>query len=168
MIKLNNIKKIDNELNVSFKKNVDIVYSDLHLDLKTEYTTQNQLYHTLNHKDLVLDYNEEAIKNSLNTLFTTLPGQKLLNPEYGLNLAQFLFYPINNNYAENIGKTIYAGIKLYEPRITVSNINVYANIDDMSYEINITYTIPLFNDTNTNKKFKFLGILNKTGFIINK
>lgn len=168
MIRLNNIKKNNEQLDVSFKKNVDIIYSDLHLDLKTQFTIQNQLYHSLNRKDLVLDYNEEVIKNSLKTLFSTLPGQKILNPTYGLNLAQFLFYPINKFYAENIGKTILAGLRLYEPRITVTNVNVYPNIEEMLYEINISYNISLFPDTDVSKSFNFFGKLSQTGFIQNQ
>jgi phage baseplate assembly protein W len=163
MIKLDNIKKVDNQLEVSFKKDVDIIYSDLHLDLKTQYTVQNQLYHSLNRKDLVLDYNEEAIKNSLKTLFTTLPGQKILNPEYGLNLEQFLFYPVNEFYARNIGETILVSIRLYEPRINVTNVNVYPNEDEMMYEINIYYEIPKFSE----KSFSFMGKLTQNGFVQN-
>ena len=165
MIRLNNIKKLDEQLNVTSKKDIDIIYSDLNIDLKTQFTFQNQLYHSLNRKDLVLSYNEEAIKNSLKTLFTTIPGQKILNPEYGMNLMHFLFYPVNAYYARSIGETILASIHLYEPRITVTNVNVYPDEEQSEYKIHIYYTLPIFSDTVINKPFSFLGKLTQTGFV---
>ena len=56
------------------------LYSDLHLDFTNPINN-----------DVKADYDMSAIKNSVVTLFNTLPGQNLLNPEYGLNLMQYIF-----------------------------------------------------------------------------
>lgn len=161
MIKLNNIRNNSIQQEASLANNIDIVYSDLKLDLKTEYTKHNQIYKKLEQKDLVLSFNEEAIQNSLSNLFNTVPGQKILIPEYGLDLKQFLFQPLNEFYAQSIGETILASIRLYENRISVTNINVYPDVDNLTYEINIYYTIPKFS----NKVFNFYGQLTQNGFI---
>ena len=67
-IKLNRLKATTID-----KTDVDItpVYSDLHLDLKFDYTIRNQLYSKAERKDLMLDYNAESIRNSLSNIFST-------------------------------------------------------------------------------------------------
>ena len=63
-------------------------YSDLELDMTLSNTQSYPAESTLKRKDVVADYDLGAIKNSIVNLFTTIPGEKLLNPEYGLNLNQ--------------------------------------------------------------------------------
>lgn len=154
-IRLNNLKQDTIE-----KTDINFipVYSDLHLDLKLNYTTHNQLYKQLERKDLVVNYNAEAIQNSLYNIFNTMPGQKLLNPDFGLNLKQFLFSPLDNFTATNIAETILVNLRLYEPRINVTNINVYPDKDEYQYIIDIYYNIPDFDD---NKTFNFHYNLNE-------
>lgn len=148
-INLNNLKQQSIQ---STNLNFVPVYSDLHLDLGISYTMHNQLYRKNERKDLILDYNAESIQNSLYNIFDTLPGQKILNPSFGLDLRQFLFEPVNEFIANNIGETILVNLKIYEPRITVTNINVYPNNESQQYEITISYTIPKFKD-DTNQEF---------------
>ena len=66
------------------------IYTDLTLDLKTNYTLDPKLEAKDTIKDLEVSNDIAAIKNSLFNLFTTIPGQKILNPVYGLNILQFL------------------------------------------------------------------------------
>ena len=131
-------------------------------------TVVDSTQHT--YKDLKLDFEEDniltdnldeaAIKNSLINLFTTFPGQKLLSPNYGLSISQFLFMPLTNDTAEQIGEMILHGIKLYEPRVSVVNINVNMNILHEQYEITLTLRIPQLS----NSTVRFDGILQQPGF----
>jgi len=112
------------------------IYSDLHLDLANPIN-----------KDLTLDYDEAAIKNSINSLFNTLPGQNLLNPEYGLNLMQYLFMPATNTTANLVGQTILKNLTFFEPRVSVKNIDISVNPDDNSMAITLSILIPSLNTT---------------------
>jgi phage baseplate assembly protein W len=127
------------------------IYSDLHLDLANPIN-----------KDLTLDYDEAAIKNSINSLFNTLPGQNLLNPEYGLNLAQYLFEPVSQSVGNRIGKDILRGIISYEPRVTVKNINIQLNPDEQTYYIELNIVMPYLNDST----IKIPGVLSRTGYTL--
>jgi hypothetical protein len=73
------------ELN-KFPKERDYTYKDLEMDLKIDYTKTSPLNNFKEQKDIVVDYDVAAIKNSIFNIFTTIPGQKLLNPPFGLNL----------------------------------------------------------------------------------
>lgn len=138
----------------SFKKNEittkRYLYSDLQLDIENPVS-----------KDLKADYDETAIKNSLFTLFNTVPGQNLLNPDYGLNLIQFLFLPASNTVGRSIGERILKNINVYEPRVKVQNIDVQVNPDEQMYTITLSILIPSLN-----QQIKINGILDKTGFTL--
>jgi hypothetical protein len=125
------------------------VYSDLHLDFSSPIS-----------KDLQADYDEIAIKNSIYSLFNTLPGQNLLNPLYGLNLAQFLFEPISQLNGNRIGKAILNGLTTYEPRVNVTGIQITMNIDEQTYYIELNITMPYIS----NKVLLVPGVLSKTGY----
>lgn len=125
-------------------------YSDLHLDFSNPIS-----------KDLSSDYDETAIKRSLVNLFNTTPGQNLLNPLYGLNLAQYLFEPLNEATGRSIGNTIITGITTYEPRVSINTIDVEVNEEDQTYYITLNIQIPALNST-----IRIPGSLTKTGFIL--
>ena len=70
----------------------DALYRDLKLDLQVNYTQNTQLEKKRERKDIQVEQDLGAIKKSLFNLFTTIPGQKILNPVYGLNLTQYLLF----------------------------------------------------------------------------
>jgi phage baseplate assembly protein W len=130
--------------------NTTFTYSDLHLDFSNPVE-----------RDIKADYDEAAIKNSLTNLFNTLPGQNLLNPEYGLNLIQYLFQPANQSTANIIGQTILKQIGIYEPRVRVKNVNVDVNPDEQLYTVSLSILIlPI------NKNINIIGLLTRNGFSI--
>src|SRR4051812_28407388 len=89
------------------------LYSDLHLDLVQEVIPTGFTGGVVG-KDIVLDYDLAAIKNSLINLFNTLPGQRILIPSYGLNLQRYVFLPVNKQYGELIGNDIVNGVRQWE------------------------------------------------------
>ena len=126
------------------------LYSDLHLDFTNPIN-----------KDVPADYDLAAIRNSIYTLFNTLPGQNLLNPEYGLNLLQYLFAPVSPAVARLIGDKIVKSLSVYEPRINVQNVNVELNSDDQMYTLTLSILVPSLNNS-----VNITGTLTKTGFNI--
>jgi len=136
-------------------------YRDVTLDLKNnDNLSPGGLYTESTTTDIEASYDEAAIKNSLTNLFSTMPGQKLLNPDFGLNLSQFLFAPVSATIARMIGNRIVEGIERYEPRVTVENVNVYPDPDESSYQIELSIKIP----TLSNRNVSFTGMLQQPGF----
>jgi uncharacterized protein len=132
------------------------VYTDLHLDLDLEKTVGLGLYSRPTN-DILVDNDITAIKNSLRNIFTTKKGQKILNPDFGLSLEQYLFQPITNANAKALGTDISTGISRYEPRITVSNIVVNPMFDLEQYYVSVYYTLLEINQQNV------LNIIAKLG-----
>jgi phage baseplate assembly protein W len=159
-------------------------YSDLYLDLKMNYTKSNELLKQSEVKDLTVSCDYGAIKNSLFNLFTTVPGQKLLNPFFGLNLIQYIFEPCTKDTAELIGQAIYDGITTFEPRVEVKKVQVVAitakgrandpnssidvrfvpeDADANQYQVTLTINVP----TISQNSFILVGSLNNSGFFFN-
>jgi phage baseplate assembly protein W len=117
---------------------INHIYSDLHLDLMLQ---QNVGLGTKPSTggDLVLDHDEQAIKNSISNIFITKKGEKLLDPTFGSSLDQYLFEPITETYAKAIGNDIFNVISDFEPRIEVLNITVATDPDNQQYQITVNY-----------------------------
>ena len=83
----------------------DATYLDLHLDLVQMKTVGLGLSEAES-GDILIDYDLGAIKNSIRNIFTTKKGQKILNPDFGCSLEQYLFTPISEANAKVIGGEI--------------------------------------------------------------
>ena len=133
------------------RKNTDnyrnFTYADIHLDI--QFNTRLGAKPTgisKNAQDLKVDYDTEAIYNSRHNAFNTKKGQKILNPNFGLDLEQYLFDNISKENGDLIGTTIFEELPLYEPRIKVTGVDVLARPDWNEYVIDISITIPSLNN----------------------
>ncbi|CAM1345273.1 GPW/gp25 family protein [Tenacibaculum amylolyticum] len=102
--------------------------------------------------------NEQDIRQSLQILFNTKVGERLMNPRYGCDIYAYLFESISNSRVHLITETIKTAILRYEPRIKL--IKVY--VDESQYldgviKINLDYRIPLTN-TRFNLVFPYYKI----------
>ena len=135
-------------LNINYIQRPDVtgkghLYSDLFLDLDNDYKIRgNFAKESTNLIDIKVAYDEFAIRNSLNALFNTNVGQRLLLPEYGLNIKSFLFQPISNTGASALGNMIKEAIEKWEPRVSVTTITVQPDIDAQTYTITLDLYAP--------------------------
>lgn len=138
-------------------KYANIVYRDLHLDIEKLYTNNDELHKINEITDIVTDVNSKAIKNSIYNILSTMPGQKILNPEFGLNLTQWLFTNLSETNASLIKFKITEQINKYEPRVTLTKVEVIPNYEEHQYDIAIHF--------NNNEVFNLN--LTETGIIPN-
>lgn len=136
-------------------------YRDLYLDLaESEQPYNDTLYGKSTQVDLMTAIDEGAIMNSLRNIFTTSPGEKLLDPTFGLNLTRWLFEPLDEFVAQEIGEAIVEGIEKFEPRVSVKNITVNMNTERNQYDLKLVLTIPSLNIIEKS----YEAILNQPGF----
>lgn len=121
------------------------LYKDLFLDLETSVYYNKQLNKSSILKDVQGVFDENAVRNSITNIFLTAPGQKILSPEFGLDLRRFLFEPISEFNAFAIKDDIRNRLPLMEPRIEVDGVSVIPNADMNEYEINVQINIPSLN-----------------------
>lgn len=128
--------------------NTGYVFADLFLDMQEDYVSvSSNIKRTFSDsRDIKVAFDLNAIKNSLKNLFNTMKGERLLLPEYGCDLRQFVFDNITEANAKQIGLTIKKAIKDYEPRITLLGLNINAYPDTNEYVIDMTIAVPFLNE----------------------
>jgi phage baseplate assembly protein W len=137
-----------------------IQYRDLYLDLaENTKPSNNASYGKLTQTDIHASVDEGCIMNSLTNLFNTVPGQKILNPEFGINLMQWLFEPVSEFTAREIGEAIQFGITKFEPRVQLTHVSVISDQEKNQYIIKLAIQIPSLNISTT-----YDAALNQFGF----
>jgi phage baseplate assembly protein W len=121
------------------------LYKDLSLDISQTKIESPGFKLAIPGTDIRASFDLNAIKNSLQNLFNTKPGQRFLFPDYGLDLNQFLFQPITQANGNIIGNKVFTTINKYESRVKVRRVEVLLEPDNNQYTINILIDIPLLN-----------------------
>ena len=143
----------------------EYLYKDLFLDLQLDYPTLPELLASSDYEDLRAIYDANSVFQSLYNIFSTSPGQKFLNPEFGLDLKGFVFSPVNERLGYLLGLKIQQLLPIMEPRIAIDKIDVFVFTDDLTYEVNIYFRIPSL-DRVPPQTFNMKAKFNSNGFTI--
>ena len=151
--------------NIGVPKKNGYTFSDIHLDIETTSPGigGNSIRLTTG-KDIVIDKDLEAIRNSVTNILSTFHGQRPLNPDFGTNLLGFLGSPVDDITSNMIGQEILRSIRIWEPRVKILNVIVRPLPDQNSYDIMVIIDVPSL-DTKTT----LVGSLNgMRGFTISR
>ena len=113
-----------------------------------------------NNSDIADLRDVEDIKQSIFNIFNTIPGQKLLNPNFGLNLTKYAFDPITEQTADHIARTILIILPAQEPRISIGKLNIIGNIEQSTYTVNMIVNLHASGIENV----YVTGSIQQTGF----
>ena len=115
----------------------DFVYSDINYKLNTF------------NKDLKLDYDNAAIKNSIRNILTIRVGSLVGNPEFGCFVEDALFEISDIITFSLIEDMIESAIEKWEPRIKIKSVDVYANTDENQIIATMHYYILVSTQTDS-------------------
>jgi phage baseplate assembly protein W len=115
--------------------------SDVYSDRNSKFLAENIVYPNKGTKDLAKDIDTEAIKNSVRNILMTNKTERRMMPEFGASLSQLLFEPMDERTAKKLGSLIYDELSYWEPRIKITKLDVQADEDNGSYDINIEYSV---------------------------
>jgi phage baseplate assembly protein W len=121
------------------------IYKDLSFDLNMQKVLIPGFDKSVTGVDIRDSRDLAAIKNSIQNLINTAPGERFLFPDYGMNLRYFLFSPITESTAYALGETVFSTINTYEPRVSVKSVEVIPDEDNLQYTINIIVNIISLN-----------------------
>lgn len=106
-----------------------------------------------NTKSVLLTEDESDIEKSLDILLSTRPGERIMVPEYGCNLDELLFKPLNLTLKTFVSDLIKTAILYHESRIDIEKIRIDPSGDnDGILLISIDYRIRI---TNSRKNMVF-------------
>jgi phage baseplate assembly protein W len=98
---------------------------------------------------------EEDIEQALRILFSTVPGERVMQPAFGCGLREMVFENISDETITRITDLIERAILFHEPRIDLEQLEVNV-VDELGglIEIELTYTIRGTN-TRSNMVYPF-------------
>ena len=102
--------------------------------------------------------NVKAVQNSLKNIFTWIPGERILNPEFGSKLKQYLYEGITQDTSEKIVAEIKHCVSEWEPRVTITSVVDASTIEDHEdnvIHLEIKYTIPQLSDKEYSYSFYY-------------
>ena len=74
-------------------------------------------------------------------MLLTTKGERPFQPDLGSNLRRILFENLDVATAAEIGDDIRQTLDQYEPRITVTGLEVDANFDDNGFDVALEFEI---------------------------
>lgn len=91
------------------------------------------------------EVNVRAVFNSLNNIFSWIPGERILNPEFGSKLRIYLYEGITPENKERIAAEVKGTCLKWEPRVNITRITPINNpldAEDNTVQLDIEFTIP--------------------------
>jgi uncharacterized protein len=93
------------------------------------------------------NYNStDQAKANLRNLILTKVGERYEQPTFGCNLLNILFQPMSDDIIGNINDIIQTPVSYWLPYISIENIDVKTNLNDIipdhTIKIIIEYTVP--------------------------
>lgn len=98
---------------------------------------------------------EEDINQSLHILLSTSLGERVVQPEYGCNLQEFQFEPMNPSLLGYLRDVVETAILYYEPRIKVETISITEADSQEAIEGKLLIAVDYFI-RETNSRFNFV------------
>jgi phage baseplate assembly protein W len=124
----------------SLKRNY--LYKDVLLDLTPNIYLNKVINQAVPLSDIQVLYDIDAVKVSIANCFLTSPGQRILNPTYGIDLRRYLFEDINEDVAYFIAEDIQTNLPRFEPRVVVKGVTVTPDVDNQQYLITLVIDVP--------------------------
>jgi phage baseplate assembly protein W len=88
--------------------------------------------------DLISDY-VTLVKQNLKNLLLTVPGEKMMNPDFGIGLKRFLFENDDPTIYDSVASRIREQINKYLPYLEITDIVFNSASQDSSSEPNTLY-----------------------------
>ena len=83
------------------------------------------------------------IKQNLKMLILTNPGERVMEPDFGVGIKRFLFSNFSSDVYSQIDSKIREQIGIYMPTVTVKDVNFYSiEPDSNQVAFRLVYSIP--------------------------
>jgi len=113
-----------------YKYEISELYSDLDFSLSRN-TAGN----------VVIVKNIDCISQSIKTILSTTPGERLMLPEFGSNLKEYVFEQLDSGTTELIISEVETALERWEDRIAVIDVAVEEDPDGNTIILTVEYSI---------------------------
>lgn len=95
---------------------------------------------------------EADIASSLEILLSTLPGERIMLPQYGCNLTELVFESLDTRMKTLMADKVESGILYHEPRIDLESVR----LDDSRELEGVVLIEIIYRVKSTNSRFNFV------------
>jgi phage baseplate assembly protein W len=99
--------------------------------------------------DIIPLTDSDSIKRSIKNLMFTGLYERLFAPNLGANLKQLLFEPVTPLTEISIRTLVLDVLRLYEPRVTVVDLQVSVTPDELGYDLYLLFSIDNISEITT-------------------
>lgn len=100
---------------------------------------------SINGFGMITDF-KTLVRQNFKMLLLTSPGERIMEPSYGVGLRQYLFNNFDQNTFNAIESKIYEQAKVYLPVIQIKQIVFNtAGADTNTLDVHVEYSIPTLN-----------------------
>jgi uncharacterized protein len=92
---------------------------------------------------------QEQLKSNILNYLMTNPGERYMDPLYGAGLTAQVFEQLTLGNFDLLKQKIQSDIKTYFPSVVITSLEVYGNEDQNILKIEISYTVPNFQISDT-------------------
>lgn len=142
--------------NIVIQNNQILINENGHYFIITTFQKEKKVYE--NFFKLNKNIDVRAVQNSIDNIFSWVPGERILNPEFGNNLYKYLYEGITSYNEELIVAEIKNCVLRWEPRVNITKVTNVSNIsdtEDNTIILNIEYNIKGLEGIIYNKLYKF-------------
>jgi len=83
----------------------------------------------------------DAVKNSIRNILSTRQGSRRMLPDFANNLYDFLFDPIDEETAYNIGERMLEAIQMWDNRVVIEEVSIIPDYDNNQYNVSLVFYI---------------------------
>ncbi|MDN3663820.1 GPW/gp25 family protein [Algibacter miyuki] len=94
---------------------------------------------------LEMTENEKDITQAIRIIIGTIPGERLMVPEFGCSIHKYLFETRDPTHMTMLRDAVYDALLYHEPRIKNIEINIKEGDADGVINLHIDYTIIITN-----------------------
>lgn len=94
-----------------------------------------------NKKDVVLNENEDAVKESIRNILRTRRGERFYNPSFGSDIYSILFENFTPQTEVQLRNYIETSIDNFEPRAKLISVDLTPYPDENGYSISIVFSV---------------------------
>lgn len=89
----------------------------------------------------------ESVRQNMRMLVLTVPGERIMNPDYGVGIRRWLFRPLTSKTFEEIATEVRKQVALYLPYVKFSGIRIETVAQDYTLgengiRLRIAYSVP--------------------------
>ncbi|MBC2802378.1 GPW/gp25 family protein [Rhizobium ruizarguesonis] len=91
---------------------------------------------------------EEKIRQSVQLILATAPGERVMRPDFGCGVHELLFEPLTSGLTALVTDRVNTCLARWEPRIDILKVDVRPDDDEPRLLVHITYRIRANNAVN--------------------